>query len=113
MNEYEDLLETMKGFAESLQTLNRQAVTAYTPIVEDIVCSRSRDISHIEHTLDGLLGFCGYEPALLLFKKLCRHYWEIDPVATAAHIEAYRHMYDSDDEPADEDAAAAQERGDA
>jgi hypothetical protein len=113
MNDYEDLLETMKGFAESLRSLNQQAVTAYAPIVEDILRSRSHDVNHIEHTLDGLISFCGYEPALLLFKKLCRHYWEIDPVATAAHIDAYRHLYDSDDEPADENVAAPQERGDA
>lgn len=59
--------------------------------------SRSRDTRHIEHTLDGLLGFCGYDPALLLYKKLCRHYWDIDPAATASYINAYRNMWDSEE----------------
>jgi hypothetical protein len=113
MNDYEDLLECLKGFAESLQSLNKQAVREYTPIVESILRSRSRDIGHIEHTLDGLLGFCGYEPALVLFKKLCRHYWDIDPLATAEHINAYREMWDSEDEEPEEDAAIEQERGEA
>lgn len=113
MNDYDDWLQSLKGFAESLRSLNQQAVREYTPIVEDILRTRSHDINHVEHTLDGLLSFCGYEPALVLFKKLCRHYWEIDPVATAAHINAYRDMWDSDDEPTAEDATIAQERGEA
>ncbi len=74
MSDYDSLLQSLKGFAESLQSLNQQAVREYTPIVESILRSRSRDISHIEYTLDGLLDFCGYEPALVLYKKLCRHY---------------------------------------
>ena len=88
-------LKSIRSLAKSLQRLNQQAVKEYTPIVEDILHSRSRDTDHIEHTLDGLLSFCGYEPALLLYKTLCRHYWELDKVATAYHINAYREMWDS------------------
>jgi hypothetical protein len=94
---YDGLFQSIKPLVESLQALNQQAVTEYAPIVEDILRSRSRDTQHIEHTLDGLLDFCGYEPALVLFKKLCRHYWEIDPVATARQINAYREFWDSDE----------------
>lgn len=94
---YQGLLQSIKPLVESLQALNQQAVTEYAPVVENILRSRSRDTEHIEHTLDGLLGFCGYEPALVLFKKLCRHYWEIDPVATARQINAYREFWDADE----------------
>jgi hypothetical protein len=87
------LFESIKGLVENLQSLNQQAVRAYTPIVEDILRSESRDIRHIEHTLDGLLDFCGYEPALVLYKKLCRHYFDIDPAATADYIRIYREMW--------------------
>ena len=69
----------------------------YTPVVENILHSRSRDTHHIEHTLDGLLGFCCSEPALVLYKKLCRHLWELDPVAAAWHVNAYREMWDSEE----------------
>ncbi len=34
-------------------------------------------------TLDGLLDFCFDPEALLLYRKLCRYYFTIDPVATA------------------------------
>jgi len=107
----QELMHSIKGFAESLNALNQQAVREYAPMVESILRSRSRDTRHIEHTLDGLLGFCGHEPALVLFKKLCRHYWEIDPIATARQIHAYREFWDSADlppaDPQTEEGAAA------
>ena len=89
-------LESFRGLAASLQGLNQQAVREYAPIVEAILRSRSRDVRHIEHTLDGLLGFCGHEPALRLYRSLCRHYFAIDPVATAEYVHAYREMWDSE-----------------
>lgn len=66
MNSYPALLESVSQLAEAMQDLNRRAVREYTPVVETILRTRSCDTRHIEHTLDGLLGFCGYEPALLL-----------------------------------------------
>ncbi len=113
MNDYDDLLESLSGLAESMRSLNRQAVREYTPVVESIVRTRSRDIHHIEHTLDGLLSFCGYEPALVLFKKLCRHYWDIDPVATADYVNIYREQWDSDEEEPLDEGSELHEEGDA
>jgi hypothetical protein len=95
---YASLLHSVKGIAASLQAVNRQAVREYTPVVEGILRSRSRDTRHIEHTLDGLLDFCGSPAALVLYRKLCRHYWEIDPVATAGYVNAYREMWDLEDQ---------------
>ncbi len=95
-SDYARMLGTISGLAEKLQALNRKAVRAYTPVVETILSSRSHDACHIEHTLDGLLDFCGHEPALQLYKKLCRHYFSINPVATAEYVHAYREMWDSE-----------------
>ncbi len=33
---------------------------------------------------------------LQIFKELCRHYWALDPFATATYIDAYREMWDED-----------------
>jgi hypothetical protein len=86
----------VRGLAESISALNRQAVKEYTPLVEDIIHNRSRDVRHIERTLDGLLDFCGYDPALQLYRRLCRYYYDIDPVATVSYVNAYREMWDSE-----------------
>jgi hypothetical protein len=97
MSDYDIFFQSIRGIAESIQSLNRQAVREYTPVVESILRSRSKDASRIEHALDGLLSFCGDESALVLFRKLCRHYWEIDRAATADYISAYRKMWDSEE----------------
>jgi len=53
--------------------------------------------------LDGILDFCFDADMLLLYKKLCRYYFNIDPVATVSYINFYREMWDSDNrEIADE-----------
>lgn len=91
-NEYDELLRSVKELAVGLQALHRLAVEQSTPIVEGILRSRSRDVRHIEQTLDRLLDHCCYEPALLLYRRLCRHYWDIDPIATVDYVYAYREM---------------------
>ncbi len=85
------------SLARDLRELQQQAAQQYEPVVDDILRACSRDIHHIEHVLDGLLDFCGREPVLEMYKKLCRHYWEIDPAATASYINAYREYWDSDE----------------
>ena len=89
-------LAPFHALASSLNGIYRQAASAYEPIVDDIIRSRSRDTQHIEHTLDHLLGFACDDACLVLFKKLCRYYWDIDPHATAAQVLAYREMWDEE-----------------
>lgn len=81
-----------------VRDLQQKAAQEYKPVVDDIVRTGSRDARHIEHTLDGLLDFCGFEPVLAMYKQLCRHYWDIDPAATAYYINAYREYWDSDEQ---------------
>lgn len=73
-----------------VQALKRQAVREYRPVVDAILLSGNRDAAHIERTLDGMLDFCDHEPMLALYKALCRHFWAVDPEATARHVQAYR-----------------------
>src|SRR5690606_9639656 len=82
--------------ARQMAALNNRAVLVYSSIVDDILGSRSEDRRLIESTLDGLLGFAGSEEGLNLYKRLCRHYWDLDPFATATYIDAYREMWDDD-----------------
>ena len=78
--------------------MNQKAVRVYAPVVDSIIRIQSRDVRYIERTLDGLLDFCGYDPALQLYRRLCRHYYDIDPAATVGYVNAYREMWDSEPE---------------
>jgi hypothetical protein len=96
MNTCDATFKEILSLARSLRDLQQQAAQQYRPVVDDILRTRSRDIRQIEHTLDRLLDFCGHEPVLRMYKKLCRHYWDIDPAATADYVNAYREYWDSD-----------------
>ena len=52
----------------------------------DIIVDKSTYQNHIKHLLDKLLDFCFDESILLLFRKLCRYYLNINPIATADNI---------------------------
>ena len=92
----DDAMHAIRTLAGSMRELQQQAAQQYKPVIDGILLTRSRDIRHIEHTLDCLLDFCGHEPVLEMYKTLCRHYWDIDPAATAYYINAYRGYWDSD-----------------
>ncbi|TWT50972.1 hypothetical protein Pla22_37150 [Rubripirellula amarantea] len=96
MSERESTSDPIVDLARQLLSLNSQAVSIYSPIVEQIVTQQSTDRSLIESTLDGLLGFAGTEDGLALFKKLCRYYWDLGPLATASYISAFREMWDEE-----------------
>ena len=94
---YRGLLDDLSAIIAPLNALHRQAVEAHAPAVREILRSRSRDAHLIERTLDHLLDHACIPKGLALFKSLCRHYWEINPQATASYINVYREMWDSDD----------------
>ena len=90
--------QAILALARSMGELQQKAAREYKPVVDDILRTGSQDVRHIEHTLDRLLAFCGYEPVLRMYKQLCRHYWHIDPAATVYYINAYRKYGDSDEQ---------------
>ena len=97
MNDYDTLLQSVSVIAEKMQGLHTLAVTQYTPVVEAIIATRSRDVRHIQHTLDRLLDFACHPAGLQLFKSLCRCYYRIDPAATVDYISIYRELWDAEE----------------
>ena len=86
--------EAIIALARGVRDLQEQAWQQYRPVVDQILRTGSRDAAHIERTLDGLLDFCGFQPVLAMYRQLCRHYWTIDPAATAEYIRAYRERWE-------------------
>ena len=94
---YLELLNTLSAAIAPLQALHQQAVEALAPTVQDILRSGSPDATWIERTLDQLLNHACTPEGLILFKALCRHYWQLDPQATASYVNTYRDMWDGED----------------
>jgi hypothetical protein len=88
------LVQSISKLIKASRELSQQAERQYSTEVAAILHTQSRDSRRIEHLLDDMLGFC-FDPNMLnLYKKLCRHYWDIDPEATASYVYAYRDMWD-------------------
>ena len=89
-------MDEIKAIAVQLQQLQKQAYIVYEPLVTNLIAQQVKGNSQIEHLLDGILDFCGDNKMLLLYKKLCRYYWDINPQATADYINFYKEMWDSE-----------------
>lgn len=93
-NGYDEILRGIEGFAKRIQALNQQAVELYTPLVNDLISAKCRNKKQIERALDELLSFCGYDPAVKLFRKLCRYYAQFDRKAAAEYAKIYLEMWE-------------------
>lgn len=89
-DEYKDFVD---GLVLQIQALNDMAVREYTPLVDDI-CSRIASQNVVERLLDYLFDFAGNDKILLLYRRVCRHYFKIYPESIAWYIMEYRKEYD-------------------
>ena len=88
------MIEDIKALIESHRNLALRAYEQYCPLVNDIIASQCKDVNHICYTMDFMLDFCYDDQMLLLYRRLCRYLFDIDPAATANYIEYYREMWD-------------------
>ena len=95
-------LQPLIALVASLRDAQGQKAAYYIPIARHLIESRSRNTQEIEHSLDHLLDVACLPEGLAAFKSLCRHYWEINPLATASYVHAYREMWDSEESPIQE-----------
>ena len=99
------MTDNLDQLAGQMVALFRQAVPLANAEVDAIIQSGERNKARIDHQLDHMLGFCCDPDMLLAFKRLCRYYVDIDPVATAEYVNAYREMWDTPDEAENEGGA--------
>ncbi len=92
------LVQAIGKHIETLKQLASQAERQYALEVEAILKDQSHDSHRIERVLDGMLDFCFDEKMLYLYKKLCRYYFKIDPHATVSYVNAYRDMWDENED---------------
>lgn len=90
-----ELVKKLESLIQLKQSLNDQAVVAYTPLVDDI-CSRKASENEVSLMLDYLLMYAEDARILQLYKKVCRAYWRIYPNSIASYILEYRKEYDPD-----------------
>jgi hypothetical protein len=90
----DDLVQRIGELGKDIKNLASEAVHQYSDEVDAILKAQTTDSGRIERCLDGMLDFCFDDEMLVLYKKLCRYYVDIDPNATASYVHAYREIWD-------------------
>jgi hypothetical protein len=90
--------EHIKEIASCFSSLTKQAREQYVPLVYNIIDNNLKDDNEIQRILDGVLDFCYDEKMLLLYRRLCKYYYDINPIVTIDYIGFYREMYDEEDQ---------------
>ena len=90
------MIEDIKALIESHGNLALQAHEQYSPLVNSIIVAENKDVNHICYTMDGILDFCYDDQMLLLYRRLCRYLFDIDPQAASDYVNYYREMWDEE-----------------
>ena len=93
-------LESIMQLAGQIHEMQQeQAVRVFQtckPEVDRVILHHIEERQHIEHLLDLLLDSAFDEGILMLFKRLCRYYYFIDPQSTVLYKKSYREMWDAE-----------------
>lgn len=89
-------LESIKQLMEEIALIHHKIYYEYKPEVENMIASKMTDDAAIQQLLDILLDHACNAEVLILYKKLCRHYFDINPHATVEYINYYREMWDNE-----------------
>lgn len=92
------LIQDVSSMIEFIQPQIRQNLSLLTNQVDVLIKGRERDDDRIQRVLDSLLDYAGMcDEGLVLFKRLCRYYYDINPQVTTDYIGIYRDLYGSEE----------------
>ena len=94
MDDYEKLLETIKGTVGEIRKLNDLAYCQYSSAVDEVLAGRLTDEKQIERILDGIIDFGDDERFLKLSKKLCRHIYYKYPQIVGDFVSMFRLLFE-------------------
>lgn len=86
----------IENIINNINSLAKDNLELFSEIVEDIISSNCKDENYIETSLDKLLDMCFDENILILYKKLCRYYFDINPQGTKDYVMYYYERYEKD-----------------
>ena len=78
----EDYNNLISSIGESFLQIQDMAYREYRPIAYNL-CSREADEEEVEYYLDRMVGCCGTDNMLNLFKMVCRRYLRLYPAFIA------------------------------
>lgn len=93
MENYDLLLEEIKGTVGKISDLYDLAYTQYASIVDEVLAGRLTNEKQIEHILEGMLDFGDDLRFLELSKRLCRHIYYQYPQLVGDYVHMFRAVF--------------------
>ena len=85
--------KSMEAF-ENLIMLKKEKHKILKSEVEYIINNSVKNEVKIQNTLDELFDLCEEDDGLLLYRRLCRYYYDINSVVAIEYIKFYKEEYD-------------------
>ena len=89
--------QELYDICKSIIELHKQRYTIVKSEIEKIIKDKVKDERYIQRKLDEMLDillFYENDDSLLLFRRLCKYYFSINPMVTAQYITYYREQND-------------------
>ena len=89
--------QELYDMCKSIIELHKQRYTIVKSEIEKIIKDKVKDERYIQRKLDEMLDillFYENDDSLLLFRRLCKYYFSINPMVTAQYITYYREQND-------------------
>jgi hypothetical protein len=92
------LPDSLRELAAAVVEAHERMAAAWESIVHEHIATGCTDVNAMEWTLDHLLSCACHPQGLDLYRQLCRYLGSIDPQAAASAVDAYREMWDPDEQ---------------
>ncbi len=93
--------QELYDMCKTIIDLNKQKYEVIKDEIEKIIRDNVRDEMYIQRKLDEMLDillFYENDDSLLLFRRLCKYYFSINPQVTAQYINYYKEQNDPEGE---------------
>lgn len=95
MDNYNDLVGSVRETIEGLQRLRNIAYRQYSELVTAVLNDHITEEQQLEAIMDGLTDFCDEERFIELYRSLCRHIYYRYPQLVGEHVSLFRALFAS------------------
>ena len=89
-------LNEIRILADFINSVDKQALAVYTPLVEDICSRKNVSRKELEELLDWLVSACVSNDMIELFKRVCKKFYYQYPELITDYILVYKELYEGD-----------------
>lgn len=94
ISDEQQVLKEITALVGIFEEQKKQIYKHYANAVALVISEKITKESEIERIMDGLLDFGDDENFLILYKKLCRHVYNIYPQMVGEHIALFRMQFE-------------------